>query len=80
MHCYALGAVAFPGRAWCDCEGAAGLEWGLKGGAVFRPLPALLTPRNHSSEFVEPTSHLLGQNTAKCVCFCDFDVILMYFL
>lgn len=73
--CYALGAAAFPGRAWCDHEGASALEWGLKC-VVFWPLTALLTPRNHSNEFVEPASHLL----AKCLCFCDFDVILLYFL
>lgn len=77
--CYALGAAAFPGRARCDHEGASALEWGLKC-VMFWPLTALLTPRNHSNEFVEPASHLLGLNTAKCLCFCDFDIILMYFL
>lgn len=79
VHCCAWGAVAFLGHTQCDHEGATGLEWVLKC-AVFWSLTALLTPRNHSSDFVVPASRLLGLNTAKCVRFCDFDVVLMYFL
>lgn len=78
-HCYALGAVAFLGHTQCDHEGATGLERLLKC-ALFWSLTALLTPSNHSSDLVVPASRLLGLNTAKCVWFCDFDVILMYFL
>lgn len=73
-----FGRRGFPGSTWCDQEGATGLEWGLKC-LVFWSLIALLTPRNHSREFVVPASCLLGLSTAKFVGFCDFDVIFMYF-